>query len=130
MPVPITALYTALLGVVMVALEMSVGMLRGKTKISIHHGDNMELAAAIRRHGNFIEHVPFVLILLAVIELNGAGPGLLHGIGIALLLARIAHPLGLKHDTIQPPLRAVGAFGTLIVSVVGICVAGWQFFQS
>ena len=130
MPVPVTALYTALLGLVMIALEMPVGMLRGRTKIPIYDGGNMELAVAIRRHGNFIEHVPFVLIVMAVIELNGAGATLLHGMGIALLLARIAHPLGLKHDTIQAPLRAVGAFGTLIVSAVGICIAGWQFLQS
>ena len=73
----------------------------------------MELATRIRRHGNFIEGVPFALILLAALELNGASPGLLHGLGIALVLSRIAHPIGLKHDNLRNPLRAIGAAGTI-----------------
>lgn len=113
-----------ILGVINIALEMPVGMMRGRTKIPIHDDGNLELRLKIRKHDNFTEHVPFVLILLALLELNGGAPGLLHGLGIALVIARIAHPLGLKADTIESPLRAVGAFGTLLVTVVAMGAIG------
>jgi uncharacterized membrane protein YecN with MAPEG domain len=62
--------------------------------------------------------VPFALLPLALLELNGGSPTLLHGLGVALLGARIAHPLGLKKDTIEPPLRAIGAGLTVLTLVV------------
>jgi hypothetical protein len=83
--------------------------MRLRTGISILHGDNMELATRIRRHANFTESVPFALILLGFLELNGASTGLLHGLGIALVASRIVHPLGLQHDNVRNPLRGIGA---------------------
>ncbi len=50
---PITALYAALLMVIMAFLGFKIGSLRGSTGISILHGDNMGVAVAMRRHGNF-----------------------------------------------------------------------------
>ena len=65
-----------------------------------------------------------------IYRLDGAGPTLLHGLGMALLLARIAHPLGLHHDNMRHPLRAVGAFGTLLVTLIAAGVAIWQFVSA
>lgn len=126
MLVPITALYTVLLGVVFFVLDFRVGALRGKTGISIYDGGHRELGLEIRRQGNFTEHVPYALILIAVLELNGAPGMLLHGLGVVLLAARIAHPIGLDAEDASKPLRAVGAGGTALVSVVGIGYAAWQ----
>jgi uncharacterized membrane protein YecN with MAPEG domain len=44
--------------------------------------------------------------------------GLLHGLGASLLVARILHPLGLKADNMKVPLRGIGAFGTMLVTLV------------
>lgn len=126
LPLPITAIYAAALVAVATWLGFSIGSARGKAKISILHGDDMELAEKMRRHGNFAEHVPLALIMIAIIELNGAAPLLLHVLGIGLVAARIAHPLGLHHDNISHPLRAIGAAGTLLVTVVSAGVAVWQ----
>jgi hypothetical protein len=82
--------------------------MRLRTGISILHGDNMELATAIRRHANFTESVPFALILLGFLELNGArrAPARArHRAG----RARSSHPLGLQHDNVRNPLRGIGA---------------------
>ena len=118
MPVPITALYAALQGLVMIILEMPIGRLRSQANVSIGDGGNPALAVAIRRHGNWTEHVPFALLLIALLELNGGSSGLLHGLGLTLLVARILHPLGLKADTMKVPLRGIGAVGTLLVTLV------------
>jgi uncharacterized membrane protein YecN with MAPEG domain len=127
--VPITALYAGLLALLAIALTFPIGPLRLRTGTSILDGGNMELATRIRRHANFTEHVPLALILLAVLELNGASAGLLHGLGIALLLGRIAHPIGLRHDNIRHPLRALGAGATAIVTLIAAIVAVWEFLS-
>ena len=51
-----------------------------------------------------------------------------HGLGIALLLARIAHPLGLHHDNVRSPLRGIGAGGTILVTLIAAVMLIWGFF--
>jgi len=119
----ITTLYAALLGLVGLALAGRVGMLRVRTGVSIYDGGNKELAAAIRRHANFTEHVPLALILLALIEMGGAGATLMHVLGAALVACRIAHPLGLDADDMRKPLRGVGAAGTTLITLIASGVA-------
>lgn len=127
MIVPITALYAGVLALILGALGYQVGSTRNRTGISILHGDDMDLAEKIRRHANFIENVPLALILMCVLELNGAGAGLLHGLGIALVVARIVHPLGLHHDNMRHPLRAIGAGVTFLVTAIAALAAIWQW---
>jgi hypothetical protein len=127
MPVPITALYAGLLALIGSALAFSIGPARLRTGISILHGDDMELATRIRRHANFVEHVPIALILIGVLELNGASAGLLHGLGAALVVARILHPIGLRHDNMRHPLRSIGAGVSALVILISAVVAIWQF---
>ena len=55
---------------------------------------------------------------------------MLHGLGIALLVARICHAVGLKKDTVQDPLRGIGAGGTLLITVIAAGALAWQFIQS
>lgn len=126
MPVPVTALYAGLLGLVFIALEAPIGVMRTRANVSLYDGGNKPLAVAIRRHANFVEHVPLALLLLALLELNGAGHGLLHGLGAALLLARVLHPFGLDYDTMRKPLRGIGAFTTMIVTAVAAIALVWK----
>jgi len=120
-PAPtITAFYAALQGIVMIALLIPLGRLRAQTNVSLYDGGNPALGAAIRRHANWTEYVPFALLLSALMELNGASPGLLHGLGIALLAARIAHPFGIDPTQMRRPLRGIGAGVTMIVITIEI----------
>ena len=125
--VPITALYAGLLALIAIVLAGVIGPMRARTGISILHGENMELATRIRRHANFTEWVPLALILVGFLELNGASPGLLHGLGIALVVSRVAHPLGLQHDNVRNPLRGIGAGGTTLVTLIAGVMLIWGF---
>ena len=123
--IPITALYAGMLGIIAVVLGANVGRKRVSTEVSILHGDDMDLALAIRKHGNFAEWVPLALILIAALELNGVGAVPLHVMGVSLVVFRISHPLGLRAETPQPAgraiARAIGFLGTtLLVSVASI----------
>ncbi len=118
MSVPITALYAGLLALVGLVLGVGSGWLRARTGVSLGDGGNSQQLVAVRRHGNFSEWVPLALILIAVLELNGVSGTALHALGATLLLARIAHPLGLKPDSIGGLPRALGAGGTALVVLV------------
>jgi uncharacterized membrane protein YecN with MAPEG domain len=128
LPVPITALYAALQAIVSIVLVAPIGRLRSATNVSLGSGGNPALEVAIRRHANWTEYVPFTLLLIALLELNGSSAGLLHGLGAGLLVARVLHPLGLKHDDMRVPLRGIGAGGTLLVTLVATVALLLQAF--
>ena len=120
MPV-ITALYAGILGLMSIAIAFQAGSLRGKTKIPIGDGGNTDLLLAMRRHANFIEFVPLALILIGLLEMNGAPATAIHALGGGLVVVRAAHAFGLKADTVAGAGRTIGAAGsTLIILVASV----------
>ncbi len=117
----ITSLYAAPLGFMGLGLAAHVIMLRTKTGISIMDGGNNQLAERIRRHGNFIENVPFVLLLMTLAELNGVANIWLHISGALLIAGRILHASGLKHDKLKTFGRIAGALITFLAALIAIC---------
>lgn len=89
--VPISALYAALLGILIVILMAAVILLRRSLRIGLGDGGNRDLQRAIRVHGNAVECVPIFLVMLVTLEINRGSPTLLHFFGGAFLLARILH---------------------------------------
>lgn len=128
MQLPVTALYAGVLAIFALVLSFQAGTFRGKTGVSVLFGDpaNMDLAEKVRRHQNFLEYVPFIVILMSAIELNGGSAMFLHIVGIALVLSRIAHAIGLKHDNMGHPGRAIGAGATALITLVAAVYAIWM----
>ena len=118
MALPITAIYAGLLGLIGIVLAAGSGWIRSKTGISLGDGGNAEQLLAVRRHGNFAEWVPMALILIAILELNGVPAVAIHLLGAALVLARIAHPLGLDIVEQSRAARGIGAGVTALVVLV------------
>ena len=123
----ITAVYAGILALFALVLSAFAGSYRGKAGVSILYGEpvNRELAVRVRRHQNFLEYVPMIVILMALIEINGGSAGMLHGIGISLIVARIAHATGLKADSMSHPGRLIGAGGTALITVVAAVYCIW-----
>ena len=126
MSVPITALYAGIIAIYAIYLSYQAGSMRGKVGISLFHGDNMELGEKMRRHQNLTEYVPMVLILMGLLEINGASAWLLHASGIVMIVVRVAHAQGLYHHNMGHPLRTVGAAGTALLTVVLAGTAIWM----
>ena len=120
MQVAISAFYAGVFAIFGLFLSARAGWFRGSAGVSILFGEpvNWELAERVRVHQNFLEYVPMVLILMALLELSGAAALFLHVVGIVLLVARICHLVGLKHDNMAHPGRAIGAGGTALVTLV------------
>ncbi|MEC7291203.1 MAG: MAPEG family protein [Pseudomonadota bacterium] len=127
--IPITGLYTGLTIILAIILGAGIGLHRGKTKVSIGDGGDPETLLRMRRHGNLVETAALTLLAMAIIEVNGASATLLHGLGIAYILTRILHPIGLKADDVTHPLRALGAGGSTLVMLIAGGMAIWQFFS-
>ena len=129
MQMPITLLYAAILTIFALALSFKAGSFRGKTGLSLLFGEpaNMELAENVRRHQNFLEYVPMLLIVMGAIELNGGSSTFLYVVGALLIVVRIAHAAGLKRDNMAHPGRLVGAGGTALLTLV---TAGYGFWMA
>lgn len=115
-----TAIYAAILALMMLGLSYYVTVLRASTGISINDGGNSALSERIRRHGNFIEVVPLAVIVLALAEANGMGTAFVHASGAVLVLARIIHPLGISHDKAATFPRIAGGLGTTIAILIPV----------
>ena len=120
---PITSLYAIPLAVLYLALYINVIRTRAKLGLAIGDGGNVELHERIRRHGNYTETVPMVLILLLLAEANGTGPIWLHVAGASFTFGRLLHPFGLKAMEPNNPLRIVGnSLGILSTTILIIAL--------
>jgi uncharacterized protein len=125
----ITGFYATLLAFLIIWLGIRVILLRNKLKIGITDGGNLELAQAMRVHGNAIEWVPMALILVACAESQHLSNYWLHGLGITLIISRSIHAFGLMHSKGRSLGRMYGTLGTWVVLSVAGIYNGYAFFM-
>lgn len=108
----VSSLYAVLGALLILRLSLNVVKLRNQYRVSVGDGGFSELQTAIRVHGNAIEYIPISLILLLLMEMNGAKVWMIHVCGILLIASRMLHSYGLKnHDYSQ---RRIGMMGTYL----------------
>ena len=73
----------------------------------------------VRAQGNFAEYAPLSLILIAFAEIQGLPPLLVHGLGLALLVARGLHAFGLSRTPEDYRFRVTGMSLTFAVLALG-----------
>lgn len=103
-----------------------IGRLRVSEKIMHGDGGSAMLARRMRAQANFGENTPYVLILVAVIELTGKGGAWLAVVGALFMLGRVMHAIGM--DKGEPnALRAVGTLFAMLtllgLGVVAVLIA-------
>ncbi len=113
MPLTIAPIYAAILALGYIALASRVVRMRYSARVPLGSGGNADLERRIRVHGNFAEYVPFALLLLAFVELQGQPAWHVHLLGSALLAARAAHAYGLSTATLR--FRVAGVVLTFAV---------------
>jgi uncharacterized membrane protein YecN with MAPEG domain len=119
MPLPITALYAGLAGLLLAVCALRVPPLRYRLRQSLGDGGHAELQRAVRLHGNAAEHIPIALILLGLVEGLGGAPWLLHLIGGSLLLGRLLHALALWRTGGPSLARGAGMILTFTSQLTG-----------
>ena len=124
----ITPIYMAVLAFMLAGLYLNVVRLRRKYKVGVGYGKSEALAKAVRAHANFVETVPFILLMMAVLESMGMIGMVLHGMGAMLLFSRVLNIWGLSESTGVSMGRMAGGVITVLLFVVGgILLLGGAF---
>jgi len=119
----IAPLYAGILAILFFVLSMRVVALRGHGA-SLGDGGNPMLLRRIRGHGNFAEYVPFILLMIGMLELGRFSIYVLHAMGVTLVAARLLHAYALSYSEKFRFGRFWGTaltFGLLLVGGV-LCV--------
>ncbi|MEM1038548.1 MAG: MAPEG family protein [Pseudomonadota bacterium] len=127
MALPITSFFAAAFIVMALVLIMRAVGGRKKFSVSVGDGGHEDLARLMRAHANFVETVPFVLVGMVLMELNGAANWWLAIIGGVFLAARVSHAIGMSYRYPAIPFRLVGMAVTVGVFVL---VVATLFYQS
>lgn len=118
----LTAFYGGLLALVYVALSFWVVAGRLKTQ-TLHGSGPSELAKRVRCHGNFMEYVPLALLLIALLEARSGSTGFVRALLMLLLVARLAHPVGMLAPPNSPRQYICRGGGTVATGAVLILAA-------
>jgi uncharacterized membrane protein YecN with MAPEG domain len=114
-------LYAALFALLYVALSVRTLRLRRTLRIAIGDSGNETMLRAMRVHSNFAEYVPFSLLLILLVEMQGASPYLVHALCLCLFLGRLSHAFGVSQIKENYRYRVFGmalTFTTLVASAV------------
>ena len=112
----VTGFYLGLLALVYAALALEVARLRRGNRVLFGDGENVRLRSVIRAHANFVEYVPIIALLVAMLEMSGNSATRVHVLMGALLVARLLHPLGMysKPGTWQ---FSAGRVGGIVITI-------------
>lgn len=117
----LTAFYGALLALIFIAL--SGWVVAGRLTTDTLHGDggHQSMLKRIRVQGNFAEYVPFALLLIGAYEAGGGSQALVRWLLVALIVARLLHPIGMlapKNSPQQFACRGGGIVATFTIMAI------------
>lgn len=112
MILPISLTAAAAAAFINLWLGIRVGQVRTSEKVSVGDGGNEKVIRRMRAQANFTEYTPFVLILIALIEVAAGTSTWLWAVMAVYMLARIAHAFGM--DGVARA-RPVGIMLTLLI---------------
>ncbi len=115
-----TPLYAGLLALWFVVLSVRVVNVRRRGILFGDNGD-VKITRVVRAQANFAEYVPLALLLMGFLEASRYSIYLLHGLGIALVVARLFHGFALSFGWQIRFGRVAGAaltFAVLLIEAV------------
>ncbi|MEM1053639.1 MAG: MAPEG family protein [Pseudomonadota bacterium] len=110
---PVTLATAGAAAILNVWLMFRIGAVRQSEKIFVGDEDSEPLVRRMRAQANFVENAPFVLILIAAIELSGRGDPWLAWIAGLFVIARIAHAFGMDGGSLSKG-RMVGTIVSML----------------
>ncbi|MGR5056829.1 MAPEG family protein [Vibrio rotiferianus] len=97
----ITALYASALALLLIWLAFQVIKQRRSNKIAYADGGVESLQIARSAQSNASEYIPITLILMALLEFNGASVLWIHLAGIAFVIGRVIHARGILAEDLK-----------------------------
>jgi uncharacterized membrane protein YecN with MAPEG domain len=126
----LTSLVAVILTAIFIKLSFAVIGLRRKNKVGLGSGGHEELERAIRAQGNFAEYVPFGILLIACLELNGAPWWVVIIPGITLIIGRLLHAVGINTPPPDFSKRILGMKFTFLTLIALIALnLSWSLYK-
>jgi uncharacterized membrane protein YecN with MAPEG domain len=119
------SLYTGLLILFAIVLQVRVIRIRRSKLIGVGHGNDRELEKAVRVHGNFVENAGFAISALILLAATSASIYIIHAVGLLMLIGRISHAIGLTSTAGTSSGRVGGmvmTFSALVIAAVALIV--------
>jgi uncharacterized membrane protein YecN with MAPEG domain len=123
---PVTLTFAGVAALLNIWLGWRVGQVRIREKMLTGDGGNHSLVCRMRAHANYAEYTPFVLILIAALELAGRWPFALWAVGAIYFLGRIAHAFGM--DQPYPAKARQTGTGITLLTLLGLAI--WALVTS
>jgi uncharacterized protein len=114
----VSAVYIALIILMAIVLTVLVILQRRSKLVGIGDGGDKTIARMIRVHGNFAENAPYVMALLILLPMLGAGSLVIHLVGGLFLLGRIGHAYGLS----QSAGSSLGRVGGMVLTFTSFLI--------
>ena len=96
--VTVTALFAGVLTLIHIWLSVQVIKIRRKEKVPLGDAGNPKVQRAMRAQANFSEYTPMALLLMALMELQGAPAWWVLVVGAVLLAGRAIHAYGFLQE--------------------------------
>lgn len=125
----ITLLYTGILSILFLVLSARVVQRRRADGPSLGDGGDPVMLRRIRAHANFAEYVPFILLMIGLLEASHLNAYLLHGLGTTLVVARLLHGYALSFTASSRHGRFLGAALTFFLLLAGGLLCVYQALQ-
>ncbi|CAM2787052.1 MAPEG family protein [Vibrio mytili] len=114
----ITALYACILACLLIWLAIQVIKQRRANKVVYADGGVDALIIARSAQSNASEYVPITLILMALLEYNGAAPVWIHLTGVIFVIGRIMHAKAILQDRLKGRVKGMQLTFLIMASLV------------
>jgi uncharacterized membrane protein YecN with MAPEG domain len=130
----ITAFIASVLTFFYIWPSLRISQMRKIHRISLDEGAVHALEKSIQGNGNFADHVPLSLVLMGLLEINGAPNVLVWVLGCILVLGQYFHAMGMRHPTEGGSDRVIGMkytfFALALLALSNTVWVGYLFIQS
>ena len=103
----ISAMYASILAALMIWLAFQVIKQRRSAKVAYADGGVNALQVARSAHSNAVDYIPITLILLVLVEFNGASPWMIHVIAILFVVGRVIHAKAILAESLKGRIQGM-----------------------
>ncbi|MBB5319613.1 MAPEG family protein [Marinobacter oulmenensis] len=127
---PVTAVFAAVTGLLLLVLSAQVVKYRFRYRMGLGVNDDPAFEAAVRAHANLVEYAPLGLLMLGIAEINGVSSTFIYWTGMALVVGRILHAWGMINGQGGPHRgRMIGILLTWLAILVAALLLMWNVWQ-
>ncbi|GLT16851.1 membrane protein [Vibrio zhanjiangensis] len=103
----ISAFYASILAGLMIWLAFQVIKQRRSAKVAYADGGVSALQVARSAHSNAVDYVPITLILLMLVEYNGASPWMIHAVAMLFVMGRLIHAKAILAESLKGRVKGM-----------------------